>query len=588
MLKDEAFELCKDLGITEVQSYVPWSNIEPRKGHFDFSLYEPLVEKLEKHGLGWVPFLIAGPYYATPKWFLDSDESRFYKCIEHKKECSIQSIWNPSLRPCVETVISGFADRYRMSAALRRMLLGISGNWGESIYPISGGFVADNHMHLGWWCGDGHALESFRGWLQNEYSDIGALNAAWDLSLKGFDTIDFPDIGDAAFKHALQRFWYGFSTLIPASLKSFLKAAILRAIRPESPSRLNEKHQQWLDFIRWYVSSMTDWMEFWLASTRRHFPSLPLLVVTGGDGNPMMGCDFFEQAKAASRYHAGFRVTNLSDRYDESFVWSRPVISACRFYGVPFETEEALLHDEKGIVMRIFDATTSGADGIYFKNLIGYGKDLCTGRYYAPAEPTACGSVFMENRRHLTVEKPLIDTAVFYPNTAIMLDYHVLAVLNGHGVSLRPYVCFDFADENMIIDGCLGHYRFLIITGDFFVPDKVEEKIVRWVEEGGIIVRAGKSVDISKNEKGFIVILKKGRGFFASVGEAICNSAGTYSWQRMTNNEDHTPGVYKAVCESGVFLYNSTGDRVCISTMGKEIVMNPHTIIKEGRSYDLH
>src|SRR5208283_2858213 len=110
--------------------------------------------KLEKHGLGWVPFLIAGPYYATPEWFMESGDSVFFRCLEHSAECKIQSIWNPALKPAVEHFIRAFFEKYNSSSALRSMLLGISGNWGESIYPLNGGFSEEAHMHLGWWCGD--------------------------------------------------------------------------------------------------------------------------------------------------------------------------------------------------------------------------------------------------------------------------------------------------------------------------------------------------------------------------------------------------------------------------------------------------
>jgi len=69
LLTDRAFDNCKKAGITSLQSYVTWAEIEKMPGILDFSTYDVLVEKLLKHNIKWAPFLILGPYYATPKWF---------------------------------------------------------------------------------------------------------------------------------------------------------------------------------------------------------------------------------------------------------------------------------------------------------------------------------------------------------------------------------------------------------------------------------------------------------------------------------------------------------------------------------------
>ena len=43
LLKDEAFENCKKIGLTSLQSYVSWAEIEKRPGAIDFSVYDELV-----------------------------------------------------------------------------------------------------------------------------------------------------------------------------------------------------------------------------------------------------------------------------------------------------------------------------------------------------------------------------------------------------------------------------------------------------------------------------------------------------------------------------------------------------------------
>ncbi|MCF6149865.1 MAG: hypothetical protein E3K37_14525 [Candidatus Kuenenia sp.] len=120
------------------------------------------MEKIIRHNLKWVPFLILGPCYATPEWFQVSSESVFAKCIEHSIESKIQSIWNPYLPKYVDRFIGIFAKHYQSHNLFESITLGISGNWGEAMYPVGGGFGTNFHTHSGWWCGDKYALESYR------------------------------------------------------------------------------------------------------------------------------------------------------------------------------------------------------------------------------------------------------------------------------------------------------------------------------------------------------------------------------------------------------------------------------------------
>ena len=138
LLEDKAFEYCKKAGITSLQSYVYWAEIEKQPGIIDFSTYDILLEKLKKHNLKWVPFIILGPYYATPLWFQETDESVYAKCLEHGLETKIQSIWNPNLPKYVDRFLQILGEHYRDSNVLESITLDISGNWGESIYHVSG------------------------------------------------------------------------------------------------------------------------------------------------------------------------------------------------------------------------------------------------------------------------------------------------------------------------------------------------------------------------------------------------------------------------------------------------------------------
>ncbi|MCF6149866.1 MAG: hypothetical protein E3K37_14530 [Candidatus Kuenenia sp.] len=129
---------------------------------------------------------------------------------------------------------------------------------------------------------------------------------------------------------------------------------------------MHEQHR-WADFVTWYVESMNEWSDFWLSIARKYFTDTEIYLVTGGYGLPQAGADFSAQTKVAKKYNAGIRITNQTDNYSDSFIYTRLVSSACRHYGSYFTTEEELVNQPNGVTMRIFDAATSGAKGAYFK-----------------------------------------------------------------------------------------------------------------------------------------------------------------------------------------------------------------------------
>lgn len=581
MLKDDAFRLAKEIGITALQSYVPWSNVEPQPGSFDFSLYDPLVEKIQKHGLGWVPFLILSPYYATPEWFLKSEERVFFKCLEHNYECKIQSLWNPYLKKYLEGFIRAFYEHYHRIPAIKSILLGISGNWGESIYPVSGGFVKEKHMHPGWWCGDKYAIKHFRNTLRMKYKDIRALNEAWEKGYIDFESTYFPNLSNEfAFKHNIQQIGYKFLGWLPKNVKSFLKSIM---VRPETDIELKGDLIHWLDFVKWYVFSMTEWMEFWLSTIRKYFKDKPIYVVTGGHGSPMLGADFFKQIKAAARYSAGIRVTNLSDSYPESSVLSKLVSSPCRFYGSYFETEEAHIHSPKAITMRIFDAVTSGARGVYFKTLLGPGKNLYMGNSQPPGEPTNCAKILKNNMTFLHEERPTVEAALFYPNTAVILDPNVLLSFKRESSALRDYFDLDFLDEGMVSDGAIKTYRFFILINYCLLRFRLEEIIMDWVKnDGGILIQSNKKdKGLRQMGKGYILSLHKKKNYIRLISKALHNLDGVYPWKGLKTQDGKSDGLYVSGCENGIYFFNSTGNKKIINLNGKKSVIEPNSLLKE-------
>lgn len=586
LLEDEAFDYAKRVGLTSLQSYVYWAEIEKESGRIDFSSYDVLVEKLGKHNLKWVPFLILGPYYATPKWFQESEESTYAKCLEHGKESKIQSIWNPHLPKYVDRFLQLVAERYRGSGVLESIELGISGNWGESLYPSQGGFYPGFHTHPGWWCGDDYAMSSFRRFAIERYKSLPALNTGWGTQFGSNEEVSFPSV-----KQLWLNLTYRVFGIAPRWAKPWLLMAWERGFAGLINRLYSSRHtadpcgqQRWLDFVSWYLGSMTNWVGFWIKTARKHFPNTEIYLVTGGDGKPRLGADFSAQTKIAAKYNAGIRITNQTDDYAHSFSLTRLVSSAARFYGTYFTTEEAGINLSHGVTMRVFDTVTSGAKGFYCKNIIGIGTDICTGRTFPIGQLTQGALNLAQNIHHLRLSQPIIDVAVLFSNTSIALNPSVLISVYRQCSQLRDMIDFDLVDENMVVDGALKKYRFLVALDGNQLQQETIAELESWVKEGGIF--------ITPEETGLSTISggDQGENFLKFISQAIYNEENAYPWAGIPEIDGERDRIFATRFADRILYYNSTNSetkkRVSLNNLSQEktfdLDMKPQSIVAVG------
>lgn len=423
------------LGATSVESCVRWSLVEQKQGQWDWSYYDRLVDILRENGLKWNPYVMIGPVYSTPGWFHDSKDSVFATCLEHNSPSKIQSIWSPNLPGVVNRFITQFSLHYGASSDIESILIGISGDYGEAIYPVtSGGWMAmvsgNYHTHLGYWCGDDYAKADFRRAVTDQYVNIHALNTAWGTSFTSFDQIS-PFVPDADYSARAR-----------------------------------------LDLIKWYRGCMTNWANYWLSTTRERFPMTPIYLCTGGDGQPAHGSDFSAQCKTAADHRAGVRVTNEATDYALSFADTRLVSSACRQYGTYSAFESMGAITTPGIIARIFSAATSGVRGIHV--------------YYPAVLSEKDGiETWSESYKWLGSGFARPKIAVLYPQTALTLSW---GGFYEKVMLLRDAFDFDLVDESMIRDGALKQYRVLVLPDCKTLERDDIIRIQSWVRSGGVIV----------------------------------------------------------------------------------------------------
>lgn len=442
--------LYKSLGVTSIESYVTWETCERNgEGLWDWSQWDNQVRVLKDNGLKWVPFIIVGPAYSTPGWFRASHDHFPCRCLEHGTASKIESLWNPNLPKWIDRFIAEFAKRYGKSGVIESVLLGIQGDFGEAIYSVTGGGWTFNvpgeyHNHGGFWCDDEYALADFRKFAEERYKTVAALNKAWGTSFRGFSEADFPGRGDD-----------------------------LKAFREQLPEAGPQARRRWLDFVDWYRGSMTRWSDWWIATTRKHFPDTPIYLCTGGDAPPEHGSDFAEQCRVAAKHNAGVRITNEASHYASNFAITRWVASAGKHYGAYFGFEPAGMEDIKGIVARIYNATASGANQLH-----DYNPNVVNSR-----------ATVEQQRKHMKylfhVAEPIVPVALWYPNVSMTLSWRGFLP---KAVKLRDYVDFDYVDETMLRSGALSRNKVLVVVHGSVMETADARRIAEWVKNGGRVI----------------------------------------------------------------------------------------------------
>ncbi len=440
--------LYKALSVTSVESYVAWAGVEPEEGKWDWSRWDKQVDVLQKNGLKWVPFLIAGPAYATPAWFRDGAESHVYRCLEHGRDSKVQSLFNPRLRPHIEQFLKAFADRYGDTGVIESVLLGVSGIYGESIYPAGpeGGWTAERtgpyHNHGGWWAGDALASAAFRETMRTRYGSIAALNRTWGTSYRGFDDL---------------------APFLPEQARGDRARA---------------------DLVEWYQQAMTDWCVFWVQAARRAFPSSEIYLCTGGDGNPVLGADFTAQAAAIAPFGAGVRITNEGSSYVHNFTITREVATATRHLGTFCGFEPASAVDAGGVIGRIYNATASGARQLhdYTPNTLG--------------DDSAALRSFRANAALLVPRRPRIDVALYLSRETWALDPGAIDRSYALARTLRDVTDLDFITRRSVLDGRLSAYRTIVLAESPVLESKSAEALEAWVRGGGMLIATTRAGDV--------------------------------------------------------------------------------------------
>lgn len=559
--------LVRALGFNAVESYVQWNYVERQPGVFDWSHYDGIVDELRKYDLKLFPLLIVGSAYALPEWYYKEKGKAGFKCLEHHMSNAIPSIFAHFQDPYVQRFIKEFAKHYGASGALLGLRLGPSGNYGEAQYPATGNLGYNGepiHTHVGWWADDDYASPEFQKWLEAKYQTIDALNEAWNEHHTSFSEI---------------------KTFLPPCDSFSDRVTFL-------PSDVPLIRKQ-LDFTTWYMGSMSNWCGQWAKWTRAALPDASIFMSSGGWGPTEIGTDYTAQAKAMAELHGGVRLTNESDNYALNFAITRMASSAARFYGAYLGYEPGGFSCMRGVVARIFNVTTNGGKHLfyYYSNIFGNDQGPEAWQRYAP----------LINQR----AKPVIDVAAFYADTEIALNDEILLNLYASAYltraeAMRSITDFDYASEQMILDGALDRYKVLVFLWGYITKKPVLERLDAWVKAGGTIICAERPRGLPRTiddqsiaEAWLRGETGKGRVYFYKGDAEPPRYYINYVRRRLLQVKDLRPevrraiemqksrDVYWSILEAGKLALLNFGGRVARFRLprGNEITMEPYSMM---------
>ena len=433
----------------------PLSTEETRLNRWDFSALGTPRISTKSLGLDWA----YSPHFAfPPKWYRQMVPFTRLQCLEDKKPVEAFSIWDPNWAGFIERGYAALAREFTSVkpatanpasklASPSLFLVGIHGDFGDAGL-MSGAKIYDAtqkeawnqrfgnlHDHIGWWCDDPLARADFKAAMLIKYGSIATINSAWKRDFKKLEEIDFP------------------------------------------PAPRSEARREWLDFTDWYLNSVGAAIGTNLASARKIFPKMPLLVSAGfGDENPRSGADNSLIPKIAAKYNAGVRSKHggLKPFPDNAATMFGRIGSACRFYDVPFWSEPSTGMTAAQSVERIFEAASQGARGFFdWQNAAVANRDI-----------------YFRYGKFLTTEKPIVDVAMFYPAESQRLKPNegFAPLFAQAGAYVREVANFDVVDDRMVNDGCLSNYRVVVLMGGMMADQPTLDKIKTWVDEGGVLL----------------------------------------------------------------------------------------------------
>ena len=439
-LDPDSLRRLRDQGIELIETRLAWWELEPEPGRLDWSRLEKDIERIKHAGMkaGVFPW-----FQHPPEWYNEGKTTHVrYRCLEHNRDSTILSLWDPKTIKVYDRLYSLLAER--LGDRLDFVYVGISGDFGEVCFPsgVEHYRFSPSHNHHGFWSGDVWARRSFRDMLRKKYGDLNQINTSWNKRFTDWQEDLMPEL-------------------------PFKKNALM--------------HRR--DFMQWYTDSLIDFTDRTCRLFRHYFPSHPAAIPIGfPDETLCIGQIKSAAIKTAARYGLTARWTGMG--YLKSFphtnMLARRVASAAHFYKASFGNEAALILEKENMANALYECLANGSSMIHDD----------------PQNIERAVEVHGRLRSKMVVDSPRSTVCVFYPLETEMLEASDadMARFVERGASLRQAADFDICDSIMVRDGFLEGKKDLLFLVDTMLPKDVASITIEFADNGGRIWLFGKTM----------------------------------------------------------------------------------------------
>ena len=474
---EEDIRLFKLAGINAVSLGIfAWATLEPEEGKYDFSFFDKVIDNLYKNGIYTI---LATPSGARPAWMAEKypevlrvtpDRHRILFSKRHN-----HCLTSPVYRQKVRAINTALAEHYKDNPAI-------------IAWHVSNEYGGDCHCEL--------CQEKFREWLKKKYNnDLDLLNeqwwsAFWSHTYTSWEQIQSPTnpspIGETDV-HALVLDWKRFTT---AQTADFIKNETqpLRQYTPNIPITAN--------FMQYYkeldYSKLKDCVDFisWDSYPEWH---------TSAQSNEMVACGTaFLHDSMRSYLHKPFL---LMENTPSLTNW-KPINKLKRPNMNKTSSLQAIAHGSDSVLY--FQLRKSrGSSEKFHGAVIDHAGHENTRVFREVADLGAC----LKKLDRIVGSRTNSEVAVIYD----VENFHGLNQAQGFQMHNTKYdetlikhyypfwkngVCVDVIDS----DYDFSAYKLLIMPMLYMIKPGVEERIERFVANGGTAVMTYASAMVNEND----------------------------------------------------------------------------------------
>ncbi|MFE9725854.1 beta-galactosidase [Streptomyces sp. NPDC005794] len=238
----EDVELMKEAGVGLVSVAIfSWAQLEPREGEFDFGWLDAVLDRLHAAGIG---VALATATASPPPWLTRKHPEILPELADgtvlHQGARQSYAVSSPVFRDYALRMTRRMAERYRDHPAL-------------AVWHV------DNELgcHVPHDYSDA-AAEAFRGWLQDRYRTVEALNTAWGTAFwsQRYDSFEevLPPRSAPTFVNPTEQLDFARFSSDEQLVHYRALRDVLREVTPQVPTTTNfmmTTSNKWVDYFSW-------------------------------------------------------------------------------------------------------------------------------------------------------------------------------------------------------------------------------------------------------------------------------------------------------------------------------------------------